>query len=140
MSKRMGELYPCVFCSKLFHPYPESTKKYCSLKCQGQEKRVLLTQAWLSGEDSGTREYFKIAPHIRDYLIDQAGHKCELCSWNKVNTTTNKVPLEIDHIDGNYKNNRPENLQVICANCHSLTPTYRGLNRGNGREHRRKTT
>jgi len=28
--------------------------------------------------------------------------------------------LEIDHIDGNKKNNAKENLQILCANCHTL--------------------
>ncbi len=44
-----------------------------------------------------------------------------------------KWDLEIDHIDGNSDNNSEENLRLVCPNCHSLTSTYRGTNRGNGR-------
>lgn len=43
------------------------------------------------------------------------------------------IPLEIDHIDGNSENNSEENLRLICPNCHSLTATYKGANRGKGR-------
>lgn len=50
-----------------------------------------------------------------------------------MNPFTNTLPLEIDHIDGNSENNSEENLRLICPNCHSLTETYRGANRGNGR-------
>lgn len=47
------------------------------------------------------------------------GHKgpaCELCGFVPVN----KCQLDVDHIDGNHKNNSPANLQTLCANCHRL--------------------
>ncbi|HEY1428246.1 MAG TPA: hypothetical protein VGF18_01645 [Candidatus Tumulicola sp.] len=30
----------------------------------------------------------------------------------------------MDHINGVPNDNRPENLRMLCPNCHSLTPTY----------------
>ena len=39
----------------------------------------------------------------------------------------------LEHIDGNSENNSLDNLKLLCPNCHSLTPTYKNLNKGNGR-------
>ncbi|MFC7218462.1 HNH endonuclease signature motif containing protein [Streptomyces polyrhachis] len=36
------------------------------------------------------------------------------------------LPLEVDHIDGDWRNNRPGNLRFLCPNCHSTTDGYRG--------------
>ena len=39
-----------------------------------------------------------------------------------------RIPLELDHIDGDRENNQLSNVRLICPNCHALTPTYRGRN------------
>jgi hypothetical protein len=42
------------------------------------------------------------------------------------------MPLQIDHIDGNYLNCSLKNLKAFCSNCHVLIPTFGALNRGKG--------
>ena len=90
-------------------------------------------KAWLSGEITGIKADGVLSHHVRRYLLTKAGNKCTKCGWAKVNAVTKKVPLEIDHRDGDHRNNRPTNLKVLCPCCHALTPTYRALNKGHGR-------
>jgi hypothetical protein len=61
------------------------------------------------------------------------GEKCERCGWCERHPITGEVPLTIDHVDGDYRNCKEENLAVLCWNCHALTPTFGGRNRGKGR-------
>jgi predicted HNH restriction endonuclease len=42
---------------------------------------------------------------------------------------TGNIPLQIHHIDGDATNNKEENLQLLCPNCHTLTENYGSLNK-----------
>ena len=80
-----------------------------------------------------TSKWGQIPETLRRYIFEKFENKCCLCGWSEINPYTNTLPLEIDHIDGNSENNSEDNLRLICPNCHSLTKTYRGANKGNGR-------
>ena len=61
-------------------------------------------------------------------LIEQ-NNKCNHCG---IETWNNKpLILELEHKDGNNKNNLRDNLEAICPNCHSQTSTWRGKNKKN---------
>jgi hypothetical protein len=53
--------------------------------------------------------------------------KCSIC--NLSNWMNNKIPLEIDHINGVHTDNTITNLRFICPNCHAQTDTYKGKNK-----------
>ena len=57
-------------------------------------------------------------------LMKLRGRKCECCG---IDTWLNQpINLEIHHINGDRKDNRLENLQLLCPNCHSYTENWRG--------------
>ena len=51
---------------------------------------------------------------------------CEKCGFVAVH----RVQLDIDHKDGNHKNDKEDNLQTICANCHRLKTVMNGEHNG----------
>ena len=54
--------------------------------------------------------------------------KCEMCG--NTHWCNYLIPLELHHINGIKTDNRLENLQMLCPNCHALTDNYRGKNIG----------
>jgi len=60
---------------------------------------------------------------IRDGLLEEKCAECGIMSWRD-----KPLALELHHINGVNNDNRLDNLQLLCPNCHSQTPTYGGRN------------
>ena len=127
------EVYSCLCCSKEFDAFPSQKKKFCDTKCQNDHQYKEFIDQWKNGEKDGMRGKTATSHHIRRYLFEKYDNRCCECGWSKTNLFTNKIPLELEHVDGDYTNNREDNLKLLCPNCHSLTATWKGANKKQGR-------
>ena len=123
----------CAFCGKEFVTSPSHIYKFCSQKCAGEYMKQKKIMDWKSGLISGTSQY-TTSKFIRNFLLKKYNNSCQICGWNKMNKFTNKVPLQIHHIDGDSTNNKEENLLLLCPNCHSLTENFGSRNKNAPKE------
>ena len=70
---------------------------------------------------------------LRFRILYEQENKCNRCGLDK--WLGQDIILELEHKDGNNKNNVRDNLEMICPNCHSLTETWRGRNKKERRHH-----
>lgn len=100
----------CKNCEKVIG---RNSKYYCSNSCQHsfnrkQRIKVIEKTGVLYHRDSQRKIGKKM-------FVEMFGHKCQICFLSKWNGK--KIPLVLDHIDGNHQNNKLENIRLVCGNC-----------------------
>ncbi len=83
--------------------YSDYMKKYREIQ-QLREKRVITKGEFLET--------------LRDIVFNKFQNRCSVCHIDVAEV------LSIHHINGNHKDNRIENLQLVCFNCHHLIEMY----------------
>lgn len=110
---------------------------------QAKIKKYQIDTTHFLGKASNKGRKFSPKRQVDDYLTNRfpiQSHKLRLrllkdgyfthtCNRCKNTTWLNHpIPLELNHINGNPKDNTLNNLELLCPNCHALTVNYRGKN------------
>lgn len=124
----MGLMNKCKACGT------DTKVLYCGARCQQKFQNDLKIKAWL---ETGEGYYHTSKNHwMRAYVLEDQGGCCNICGCEQIH---NGLPLVfiLDHISGDATDNSRPNLQMVCPNCDSQLPTYKGRNIGNGKRPKR---
>ena len=61
---------------------------------------------------------------LRAAILKNECDECHITEWNG-----KKLNMHMDHIDGNPRNHKRDNLRMLCPNCHAQTDTYSKKNK-----------
>ena len=128
----------CIMCGVEFRRL-HKTRKYCSLACKIRFEYEQYIERWKRGEETGNKSHGNVSNYVKRYLKAKCNNSCSQCGWAEVNPVTGLVPVQVDHIDGDWRNSSEENLRLLCPNCHSLTETFGALNIKKGNRNREPT-
>lgn len=139
-NKDKCKIHICQNCGKEFTHKPSTFNKFCDNKCQQEYEYKNYIKRWKNNEENGSKGGCSVSRYVKRYLFEINNNSCQKCGWSEVNPYTNTIPLHIHHIDGDCTNNKEENLELLCPNCHSLTENFGILNKVSKRFHRPKIT
>lgn len=126
--KKKDKATNCINCKQDIRHYSVNRlRQFCCRDCSWQHRRKENIKKFNQG-------LIRDRPHIRKILTVLRGYTCNCCAISEWNNKP--ITLQVNHIDGNCTNNMPDNLELICPNCHTQTDTYSGRNKGNGRKAR----
>jgi 5-methylcytosine-specific restriction endonuclease McrA len=86
---------------------------------------------WKVGNVDGRKGVSQTSNYIRRYLSEKYNETCQSCGikdWNG-----KPITMQLEHSDGNSRNNAEDNLLLLCPNCHTQTEFYGSKNKGRGR-------
>ena len=95
---------PCVICQKPI--LAGANKKTCSRVCANKNRIGIKYKL------NRPKDKVKYYRGLKIRLLEKRGKKCERCGYDKHEV------LQIHHKDKNRSNNRFNNLELICPNCH----------------------
>lgn len=100
-------------------------------KAWNQGKRYRLINKPKPLEEILKENSFYNSHKLKQRLIESGlkEHKCENPNCGLTEWLGKPITLELHHINGDHNDNRLENLQLLCPNCHSYTDTYRAKNK-----------
>lgn len=133
LPKRKREFTHCLCCNTSLRGN-QTAYKYCSNQCHCDHQYFEYIERWKNGDELGyVGKLLRPSNHIKRYIFDKFNHTCQECGFNKQHLKDGKSILHIHHIDGDAKNTKENNLQLLCPNCHSMTDNFGARNSNSSR-------
>jgi 5-methylcytosine-specific restriction protein A len=79
-----------------------------------------------AGPSFDAKKYGVLTMSIRQTVLERAGKRCQKCS-TKFGPA---VEPHFEHINGSKKDNRPQNLRALCANCYKAVEEKENKKKG----------
>jgi len=106
----------CKMCDNEFTYFPsQKAGLFCSRECS-QDYRIKTIMESGTANKGNARTYLK---RFHKYECSE----CGISDWQG-----KPITLQIEHIDGNNKNNTIDNIKWLCPNCHTQTETWGSRN------------
>jgi len=125
-------IYVCLCCGIGVKKASNKKNKFCGHLCQHTHQYNEYIDRWKNGLENGLKGETQTSSFIRRYILEKFNDTCQSCrqgnTWNGKSLT-----LQLEHIDGNSRNNNEDNLTLLCPNCHTQTEFYGSKNKGRGR-------
>ena len=141
--EKKNEKKYCLYCGAEILGKDKKRKKFCNSSCAASynnTKRTPMTtdtkkkiseklKREIVVNETHKKNTAKKHLHLKDKLYRDGLKKrqCEICGitdWQG-----KEITFHLHHINGNHNDNRIENLQILCPNCHSQTDNFCHLNR-----------
>jgi hypothetical protein len=129
----------CIFCGNQCLSHKATV---CSQKCRGDYQYQEAKRRWLELGDwslitsGGKDKDGELTSTFIYRFKEEADFRCQgilpdgnICGWREFHPVDGKPGVQLDHLDGNNKNQSPDNLRVLCPTCHWRTETYCGRNK-----------
>lgn len=123
--KRKRQTQACPNCQTQFFKRLNSNQTFCSVECRKTNYCTRIKAAGrfdINGQPSSAT--------VRKFLIATQGNNCAVCAQSGNNWRGQPLTLIVDHIDGNAYNWKLANIRLVCPNCDSQLPTFKGRNKG----------
>lgn len=113
---------------KIISKYELSTEHFGTLQLKNNVSCRNMYTA-MSDEEFFIKGHKRNGTHIIKRLLSSGikKYKCENCGINEWDGKP--LRLQIHHINGDHNDNRLENIQILCPNCHTQTDTYARSNK-----------